>query len=131
MGSTPGRGRLGLSEVEKRLPKLRPCCATPAARAQVNTNATLIAYALSVASLLTGLFHPVGAVAQEASELSFLAGSISSRSEWPRSYAWSFSSRHVGQEYFSTTVSYLNQGHFPGHHRDGITFEPWVQTDLF
>jgi hypothetical protein len=65
------------------------------------------------------------------SEISLLAGPITSRSDWPTSYAWSFSYRHVWQDHLSTTVSYLNQGHFPGHHRDGVAAEAWAQSRLF
>jgi hypothetical protein len=68
--------------------------------------------------------------AQAQDELSLMAGSISSEHGWPRSYAWSFSYRNAWAEHFSTTVSYLNDGHFPAHHRDGITGEVWAQTDL-
>ena len=47
------------------------------------------------------------------------------------SYAWALSYRHIWKPYFSTTMSYLNQGHFPGHHRDGISAEAWTQADFF
>jgi len=89
---------------------------------------------LAVAALLAMLPQVATATDtddQQISEISLLAGSISSQSDWPKSYAWAFSYRHVWQDYFSTTVSYLNQGHFPGHHRDGVTAEAWAQTDLF
>ena len=65
-----------------------------------------------------------------AQEIALLAGSISSANSWPRSYAWSFSYREPLPGPFSLTSSYLNQGHFPGHHRDGITAEVWAHADL-
>jgi hypothetical protein len=65
-----------------------------------------------------------------AQDLSLLAGSISSLNSWPKSYAWSFSYRHNWLENLSTTVSYLNHGHFPGHHRDGVAAEVWGQLVL-
>jgi hypothetical protein len=131
MDFKPGPDRCGSSGVEARLPMLRPGRTTPTLRARLTrrrTGPTRIARILGLAGLLAGLFQPFGAMAQE---VSLLAGSISSLSDWPRSYAWSFSYRHVWRDYFSTTVAYLNQGHFPGHHRDGVTGEAWAQMDLF
>ena len=65
-----------------------------------------------------------------AQEITLLAGSISSANSWPRSYAWSFDYRQPLPGPFSLTTSYLNQGHFPGHHRDGVAAEVWAHTDL-
>lgn len=87
-----------------------------------NTSVAVLAAACAV--LLPG--------ASEAQQVSLLAGGISSRSDWPDSYAWSFSYRDQWSfaPHFSTTVAYLNQGHFPGHHRDGVTAEAWGQLDF-
>jgi len=84
-------------------------------------------------ALASILVRPVAATEQprQQDEVSFLVGTISSENQWPRSYAWSMSYRNVWSDYFSTTVAYLNDGHFPGHHRDGIAGEMWAQTDLF
>src|SRR5271154_4435850 len=77
--------------------------------------------------IVAAAHFPAPAAAQE---VALLAGSISSANSWPRSYAWSFSYREPLPGPFSLTWSYLNQGHFPGHHRDGITAEVWAHADL-
>jgi hypothetical protein len=85
------------------------------------------ALSLSLA-LLVGVGQPGCAGAQE---LSLLAGAIrSDETAWPGSYAWLFSYRAPLSEHWSRTISYLNQGHFPGHHRDGYTAALWAQTAL-
>lgn len=83
--------------------------------------------ALGAFGLVAGLAAGPNAAAQE---VSLLAGAIESAAPWPRSYAWSFSYRERWLDWFSSTVSYLNQGHFPGHHRDGVTGQMWAQADL-
>lgn len=80
-----------------------------------------------VLGLALGLCLSVGAAAQD---LSLLAGSIGSVNSWPKSYSWSFSYRQFWLDPLSTTVSYLNHGHFPGHHRDGVAAEVWAQAGL-
>jgi hypothetical protein len=84
-------------------------------------------YALAFLSAL--ILTP--ATGHAADEITFLGGSVSSQPEWPASEAWSFAYRSNWASYFSTTLSYLNDGHFPGHHRDGITAEIWPQVTLF
>ncbi|MBT1076879.1 hypothetical protein [Geobacter grbiciae] len=34
-------------------------------------------------------------------------------------------------EHFAFSLSYLNQGHFPEHHRDGNSFNLWLRTNQF
>jgi hypothetical protein len=84
---------------------------------------------LAVVSVL--LVIPAGAHA--ADDFSYQAGvTRSQKSEWPPSDAWSLSYRRsLGSDYLSSTISYLNDGHFPGHHRDGVTAEVWPQVGLF
>jgi len=62
--------------------------------------------------------------------ISVFGESVSSQSQWPRSYAWGISYRKTFIPYFATSLSYLNDGHFPGHHRDGIAAQAWVPFDL-
>lgn len=82
--------------------------------------------------ILLGL-GPRDASARDADEVSDLAlgvGQISSLSPWPRSFSLALSYRHTFTPHFSTTLAYLNHGHFPGHHRDGVAGEAWLQQDL-
>lgn len=52
--------------------------------------------------------------------------SVGSRATWPTSSAWGMEFRQTDAPHFAWSVAYLNDGHFPGHHRDGVTGEVWV-----
>jgi uncharacterized protein YhjY with autotransporter beta-barrel domain len=64
-------------------------------------------------------------------EISYFGESVSSLNQWPRSSAWAISYRKIVTDYFATSLAYLNDGHFPGHHRDGITGEVWLPINFF
>jgi hypothetical protein len=64
-------------------------------------------------------------------EISYFGESVSSLNQWPRSSAWAISYRKVISQYFAASLAYLNDGHFPGHHRDGVTGEAWLPINLF
>jgi hypothetical protein len=36
--------------------------------------------------------------------------------------------RRTFSPFFAASVAYLNDAHFPGHHRDGVTAEAWWPT---
>lgn len=63
-----------------------------------------------------------------ADEVTYLIGPVSSNNfQGDPSDAWSIAYRSNWAPHFSSTISYLNDGHFPGHHRDGVTIEAWPQ----
>ena len=64
-------------------------------------------------------------------EISFFGESVASVNQWPRSAAWAISYRKIITPYFATSLAYLNDGHFPGHHRDGVTGEVWLPIHLY
>jgi hypothetical protein len=64
-------------------------------------------------------------------EISYFGESVSSVNQWPRSYAWGISYRKIIAPYFATSLAYLNDGHFPGHHRDGVTAEAWLPVNMY
>ena len=68
---------------------------------------------------------------QAPDEISAFGESVSSHNQWPRSSAWGISYRKTVAPYFATSLAYLNDGHFPGHHRDGVTAEAWLPINLF
>ena len=47
-----------------------------------------------------------------------------------RSYAWSIGYRHDLGERLFATFTYLNEGHVPGHHRDGEAVQLWARAPL-
>lgn len=56
----------------------------------------------------------------------YFGESVGSRASWPTSSAWGFEFRQTDAQYFAWSVAYLNDGHFPGHHRDGPSGELWI-----
>ena len=48
-----------------------------------------------------------------------------------RTYAWQIQYMEGLGEHFAYSLSYLNQGHFISHHRDGNAANLWVRTNLF
>ena len=64
-------------------------------------------------------------------EISVFGEWVKSESQWPSSTAWGVSYRKVLASYFAASLAYLNDGHFPGHHRDGVAAEAWLPINLF
>jgi hypothetical protein len=63
-------------------------------------------------------------------EVTVIGQSVSSLNQWPRSSAWGISYRKTFLSCFAASMAYLNDGHFPGHHRDGVAIEGWVPLDF-
>jgi hypothetical protein len=64
-------------------------------------------------------------------EISYFGESVSSLNQWPSSSGWGISYRKLWAPYLATSLAYLNDGHFPGHHRDGVTGEMWLPVNFF
>src|SRR5579863_8000855 len=64
-------------------------------------------------------------------EISVFGEWVKSENQWPSSTAWGISYRKILAPYFAASLAYLNDGHFPGHHRDGVTAEAWLPINLF
>lgn len=56
----------------------------------------------------------------------YFGESVGSRASWPTSSAWGLEFRQTDAPHFAWSFAYLNDGHFPGHHRDGVSGEAWV-----
>ncbi len=86
--------------------------------------------------LLASLSIPTLALSADApqsfpDEISYFGELVSSTNQWPRSSAWGISYRKIIASNFALSLAYLNDGHLPGHHRDGITAEAWLPVNLF
>lgn len=46
------------------------------------------------------------------------------------SASWQLEYREGLGEHFAASISYLNEGHVPGHHRDGHAIQLWTRTDV-
>jgi hypothetical protein len=66
-----------------------------------------------------------------AQEFSALAGGSRSNGPSESSYAWTFSYLQSLDAHDALSYSWLNEGHFPGHHRDGFALEYWRRAWFF
>ena len=66
-----------------------------------------------------------------AQEFSVLGGVIHRNDQAGQSYAWQLDYTLGLNDYFDASLSYLNEGHVPDHHRDGDSLQLWTHADLF
>ncbi|GFO60051.1 hypothetical protein GMST_23760 [Geomonas silvestris] len=83
------------------------------------------------AALLLLTFLLLYAHAAPASEIYGLGGVVHSVDPDDLSYSWQLEYRQDLHRHFAAGVSYLNEGHFKGHHRDGYTAQLWTRAELF
>jgi hypothetical protein len=65
-----------------------------------------------------------------AGEISLLGGYGSTDKPSERTFAWQVQYMEGLGDNFAYSLSYLNQGHFISHHRDGNAANIWVRTNL-
>ena len=63
-----------------------------------------------------------------AQELHVLGGMLSDTANHDQSYTWSLEYLQKIKEHLAFSVSWLNEGHLPNNHRDGIAVQLWGQT---
>ena len=68
---------------------------------------------------------PAGACAQS---LAALAGLTESDNHQTDTYAWQIEFQQQLTPLLSGSVSWLNEGHIPDHHRDGATAQLWLNS---
>jgi hypothetical protein len=56
-------------------------------------------------------------------EISYFGERVYSLKQWPPDWGYGISYRKTFGSYFAASVAYLNDAHFPGHHRDGVAAE--------
>jgi hypothetical protein len=61
----------------------------------------------------------------QAQELSLLGGTATEAAIKNSSYTWQIDYRQDFYENFASSIAYINEGHVPGHHRDGTAWEAW------
>ena len=64
-------------------------------------------------------------------ELSLLGGTTNQTGVKNSSYTWQIDYRQDFLKNFASSIAYINEGHVPGHHRDGTSLEGWVNIPLF
>jgi len=80
--------------------------------------------------ILTALVLAAGTAPARASEIYGLGGAVRSSSPTDTSYSWQLEYRQDLLKHLAAGVSYLNEGHFRGHHRDGYTAQFWTRAEL-
>ena len=65
-----------------------------------------------------------------AQELSFLAGGTDTLNLRSSTYSWEIDYRQHVFEYLSGSVSWINEGHLVGHHRDGTAGQLWLDLPI-
>jgi hypothetical protein len=73
------------------------------------------------------LFAPISS---QAGELSALGGIMWNAATDESSHSWQLEYSQCLGEYLALSLSYLNEGHVPDHHRDGHSFSIWGRTPL-
>jgi len=66
-----------------------------------------------------------------AQELSVLGGDMQDRETNDRSYAWQLEYKAGLGEHGAYSLTYLNEGHVPKHHRDGHAAQLWMRINVF
>lgn len=66
----------------------------------------------------------------DAQELSLLAGTTREIDRNNKTYAWELEYQQGLGEHAAVSISWLNEGHVPGHHRDGQSLQLWARTSL-
>lgn len=64
----------------------------------------------------------------EAEELAVFEGVTDSDDHTSGSYSWQLEYRQLFTPYFDASFSYLNEGHLPDRHRDGVALQAWAVT---
>ena len=65
-----------------------------------------------------------------AQELTFLGGNMKT-ANLGSSYSWQIDYRQNFYENFAGSFAYINEGHVPGHHRDGDALQVWGCLPFF
>jgi hypothetical protein len=66
-----------------------------------------------------------------AQELTFLGGMLPNSHFSRASFTWQVDYRQDFHRNFAASIAYINEGHVPGHHRDGTAWELWGRLPFF
>jgi hypothetical protein len=69
--------------------------------------------------------------ALHAEELAAFWGATDTDDHTSVSYSWQLEYRQSLRSYLDFSLAYLNEGHVPGHHRDGASAQIWAVTPRF
>jgi hypothetical protein len=63
-------------------------------------------------------------------EVSLLGGSLSRAGDRTTTYAWELEYKQDFYDNMAASMAYINEGHLPGHRRDGDAWQGWVNRPL-
>src|SRR5277367_3941323 len=72
-----------------------------------------------------------GVRALHCEEIAIFAGATDTDDHTRLSYSWQLEYRQRLRNYLDFSIAYLNEGHAPGHHRDGASAQIWAVTPRF
>ena len=84
----------------------------------------------ALAGALTVAFAGASTDAQ-AQEVNAAIGGLRGDNGGESTYTWSFGYRQALTPHFGLGLSWLNEGHIPDHHRDGVAVQGWYNQSLF
>lgn len=84
--------------------------------------------AVFLAVVITAFLAPRPSIAEE---VSFLLGRMEALNTSESTYSWQVDFRHDPARYLVWSASYLNEGHVPGHKRDGVATQLWGRVPLY
>jgi hypothetical protein len=73
----------------------------------------------------------LAAATAHADELAVLGGGIFPRGSDAQSFTWALDYRHALTPNIGVSAAWINEGHVPNHHRDGIAAQFWIGTSAF
>ena len=74
---------------------------------------------------LSVLFLLCAGLKLQAQELTILGGLLPKTNFARSSFTWQVDYRQDLYRNFAASIAYINEGHVPGHHRDGTAWEAW------
>ena len=74
---------------------------------------------------LSVLFLLCAGLKLQAQELTILGGVLPKTNFERSSFTWQVDYRQDLYRNFAGSIAYINEGHVPGHHRDGTAWEIW------
>jgi hypothetical protein len=80
---------------------------------------------------LSALFLLCAGLTLQAQELTILGGVLPKTSFARSSLTWQVDYRQDLYRNFAGSIAYINEGHVPGHHRDGTAWEAWGRLPFF
>jgi hypothetical protein len=67
----------------------------------------------------------------QGQEISGLGGVLKDQDSAAHTFTWEMEYLHSLGEYAAVSAAWINEGHLPGHHRDGAIGQVWLRTAVF